>query len=110
VDAVSLAGFLAIGTLRGLWALEDLDAWSPSSDELEAARRRSEMPQATVQGMTGHNRPVMKYPGAGQYHLPRNLAREWIEANQQEWQALLREALESESAQTDPLPKRQHPR
>jgi hypothetical protein len=98
VDAVTLARFLAIGTLKGLWTLEDLDAWSPSSDELEAARRRSELPQATVQGMTGHSRPVMKYPDAGSYRHPRNLAREWIEAHQQEWQGLLSEALEQEAA------------
>jgi hypothetical protein len=98
VDAVTLARFLAIGTLKGLWTLEDLDARSPASDELEAARRRSEAPQATVQGMTGHNRPVMRYPNAGQYHLPRNLAREWIEAHPQEWQALLSEALDREDS------------
>jgi hypothetical protein len=88
---------LAIGTLRGLWALEDLDAWSASSDDLEADRRRSELPQATAPGMTGHSRPVMRYPYAGQYRHPRNLAREWIEANPQEWQALLSEALEKEA-------------
>jgi hypothetical protein len=98
MDPVTVARMLAIGTLKGLWALEHLDAWSPSSDELEADRRRSDLPQATVQGMTGHNRPVMRYPHAGQYRHPRNLAREWIEAHPQEWQALLSEALESEAA------------
>ena len=95
---MTVARMLAIGTLRGLWTLEDLGAWSPSSDELEADRRRSELPQATAPGMTGHSRPVMRYPHAGQYRHPRNLAREWIDANQQEWQALLSEALEREAA------------
>jgi hypothetical protein len=95
---MTLARMLAIGTLKGLWALKDLDAWSPSSDDLEADRRRSELPQATAPGMTGHNRPIMRYPNAGQYRHPRNLAREWIEANQQEWQSLLSDALDKESA------------
>lgn len=95
---MTVGRMLAIGTLRGLWALEDLDAWSPSSDELEADRRRSELPQATAPGMTGHSRPIMRYPAAGQYLRPRNLAREWIEANQQEWHQLLNEALNSEAA------------
>ena len=93
-----MARMLAIGTLRGLWTLEDLDAWSPSADDLEADRRRSELPQATVQGMTGHSRPVMRYPHAGQYNHPRNLAREWIEANPREWEALMSAALEQEAA------------
>ena len=95
---MTVGRMLAIGTLKGLWTLEDLGAWSPSSDELEADRRRSELPQATAQGMTGHNRPVMRYPNAGQYLHPRNLAREWIDAHPQEWQALLSEALDQEAA------------
>jgi hypothetical protein len=93
---MTVGRILAVGTLRGLWTLEDLDEWSTSSDDLEADRRSSELPQATVPGMTGFNRPVMKYPNAGQYRHPRNLAREWIEANQQEWQSLLSASLEQE--------------
>jgi hypothetical protein len=84
---VSIGRFLAVGTLKGMWTLETFDKPSGQTAVVERDRVLSH-------GCGGFG-PAMPYPEAPPH---RNLAREWIEANQQEWQALLSEALEKESA------------
>ena len=84
---MSVGRLLAIGTLKGLWTLETFDKPSGHTAMLERDRVLSH-------GCGGFG-PVMRYPEAPPH---RNLAREWIEANQQEWQALLSAALEQEAA------------
>jgi len=86
---MNIGRFLAVGTLKGLWTLETFDKPSgrTHTDMLERDRVLSH-------GCGGLG-PAMRYPEAPPH---RNLAREWIEANQQEWQALLSAALEQEAA------------
>ena len=87
---------LALLVARGRMTLEDLDAPTPVWAELERDRLRSGMPNLE-NGWPGRRSPAMRYPGAGEFRKPRNLAREWIEANQKTWEALMRQALEEEA-------------
>lgn len=75
---------LALGTLRGLWTLEDFDRPSPGV--------RSQLPGA-AKARRGRSLPPPEH---------RNLAREWIAANDREWNETLRLSLETESV--DHLP------
>jgi hypothetical protein len=84
---------LAIGALQGHWTLEQLDAPSSSFDQLERDRARSATPSAPGRGL-----PTMRYPHAGTVGRPRNLAREWIAANANEWTELMQAHLAAEPA------------
>jgi hypothetical protein len=86
---------LALLVARGRMTLEDLDAPTPVWAELERDRLRSGMPNLE-NGWPGRRSPAMRYPGACEFREPRNLAREWIEANQKTWEALMRQPLEEE--------------
>jgi hypothetical protein len=83
---MNIGCFLAVGTLKGLWTLETFDKPSGQSAVLERDRVLSH-------GCGGFG-PVMRYPEAPPH---RNLAREWIEANPREWEALMSAALEQEA-------------
>ncbi|MCP9841415.1 hypothetical protein KBY93_12335 [Synechococcus sp. J7-Johnson] len=80
--------------------LEDLDQPTPAWEELERDRLRSGMP-GLDKGWPGRRSPAMRYPGAGEQRRPRNLAREWIEDNPKQWEALMRQALEEEARTAD---------
>ena len=73
---------------RGLISLEQLDAPTPAWAELESDRQRSGSSDLS-QGWPGRRTPATRYPGAGSTQTPRNLAREWIEANPKAWAAML---------------------
>ena len=83
---MSIGRFLAVGTLAGRWTLETFDKPSGQSAVLERDRRLSH---------SGGKGPAMRYPEAPPH---RNLAREWIDANPREWEALMSAALEQEAA------------
>lgn len=70
---------LALGSLRGLWTLEDLDRPSATT-----AAMRSAMERAAVQRISA----ITPY---------RNLAREWIAAHPAQWDEALRQSLEAET-------------
>lgn len=96
---VNVGRRLAIGILQGHWTLEDLDTPSPGWAQNERDRERSAHPMPS-----GHNRPTMRYPDAGQPHPFRNLAREWITANPAAWEQLMAEHLEAEYTVPVPIP------
>ena len=73
---------------RGLVTLEQLDQPTPSWRELEQDRSRS-LAADQIQGWPGRRVPAFRYPLAGTAQAPRNLAREWIGANQKAWTAML---------------------
>ena len=83
----SVAEGLARLVARGLISLEQLDAPTPAWAELESDRQRSGSSDLT-QGWPGRRSPATHYPGAGTAQAPRNLAREWIEANPKAWAAM----------------------
>lgn len=87
---------LALLVARGRMTLEDLDQPTPAWEELERDRLRSGMP-GPGNGWPGRRSPAMRYPGAGEFRKPRNLAREWIEDNPKQWEALMLRALEEEA-------------
>ena len=78
----------ARGHASGLWTLEELDRPSPGWDELEKDRVKSAVPRDTRDPNDTRRVPVAKYPDAGSYRKPRNLAREWIAAHPAEWEAM----------------------
>ena len=84
---MNIGAFLAIGTLKGMWTLETFDKPSGQTAVIERDRILSH-------GCGGFG-PAMRYPEAPSH---RNLAREWIEANQREWEALMSAALDQEAA------------
>lgn len=90
---------LAIGALAGHWQLEDLDTPAPRFEELERDRARSATPSPPGRGL-----PTMRFPNAGTIAQPRNLAREWIEANPEAWAELMQQHLEAEP-QRRPTPE-----
>jgi hypothetical protein len=96
---MTLGRFLAAGTLDGRWNLAHFDHHSPETHLLELDRERSAAPQPSSAVISGYNRPVMRYPRAGEYIHPTNIARDWIEANPAEWQSMLSDALERETSQ-----------
>lgn len=73
-----LGRMLYLGSLRGLWTLEDLDHPSPERRRLQSAIDR--------QALQRNEGP----------HKLRNLAREWMAANPRDADALLRQSLERE--------------
>lgn len=77
---------LAKGTLHGRWSVESLDTPTPGWKLLENDRR-SAITSATRNGRSPNCPPMTPF---------RNLAREWIEANEKEWHAMLAEALDQE--------------
>lgn len=84
---LAIGKLLAIGSLRELWTIEQLDQPPPHTRELwpdmvRAARLRGEEPAPY-----------------------RNLAREWMEACPREWDEILRESLDRENL--DHLPTAQ---
>lgn len=79
---------LACGVVKGLWSLDQLDKPSPGWDEIEKDRVRSAMPRDTRNPHDLRRVPAMRYPDAGTYSKPRNLAREWIAANPEQWAAM----------------------
>ncbi len=85
---------------RGLISLEQLDAPTPAWAELESDRQRSGSSDLS-QGWPGRRSPATRYPGAGSTQAPRNLAREWIEANPKAWADMLEPPLAV--VQADPL-------
>lgn len=88
----SVAEGLARLVARGLIRLEQLDEPSPAWAELERDRQRSASCDL-CQGWPGRRTPATRYPGAGSAEAPRNLAREWIDANPKAWAALLEQPL-----------------
>ena len=96
----SVAQGLARLVARGLMTLEQLDAPTPAWAELESDRQRSASSDLS-QGWPGRRSPATRYPGAGNAVAPRNLAREWIEANPKAWAAMLEPPLAV--VQADPL-------
>jgi hypothetical protein len=88
----SIGRILAIGVLQGLWTLEHLDAPAPGSGTAfaEEARRR-----ANARAVHRGHRATFPPPPPH-----RNLAREWIDANREEWDRLLLAHLAAE----DPAP------
>lgn len=84
---LAIGKLLALGSLRELWTIEQLDQPPPHTREMwpdieRAARKRGEQP------------------------IPyRNLAREWMAACPQEWDEILRQSLERENL--DHLPTAQ---
>ena len=89
---ISVAEGLARLVARGLMTLEQLDAPTPAWAELESDRQRSGSSDLT-QGWPGRRTPATRYPGAGNALTPRNLAREWIEANPKAWAAMCSQPL-----------------
>jgi hypothetical protein len=83
---MNIGRILAIGTLSGRWTLETFDKPSGQTAVLERDRKLS---------YSGGLGPAVRYPEAPPH---RNLAREWIEANPREWEALMSAALEQETA------------
>lgn len=96
----SVAEGLAWLVARGLMTLEHLDAPTPAWAELESDRQRSGSCEVT-QGWPGRRTPATRYPGAGNAVAPRNLARQWIEANPKAWAAMCSQPLAV--VQADPL-------
>lgn len=97
------ARMLAIGALKGLWTLEQLDAPSPGWKEIEDDRVRSALPaDPTMPPELRRRGPVFSYLSAGTRLPYRNLAREWIEAHPTEWVELLREHAEGELVEAVP--------
>jgi hypothetical protein len=96
----SVAEGLARLVARGLIRLEQLDAPTPAWAELESDRQCSGSSDL-YQGWPGRRTPATRYPGAGSTEAPRNLAREWIEANPKAWAAMLEPPLAV--VQADPL-------
>lgn len=88
----SVAEGLARLVARGLIRLEQLDAPTPAWAELERDRQCSASCDL-CQGWPGRRTPATRYPGAGTAQAPRNLAREWIEANPKAWAAMLEQPL-----------------
>ena len=84
----TVAEGLARLVARGLIRLEQLDAPTPAWAELESDRQRSGSSDLS-QGWPGRRTPAARYPGAGSTEAPRNLARQWIEANPKAWAAML---------------------
>jgi hypothetical protein len=85
---LAVAETLARGAAKGLWSLEALDKPSLGMDELERDRVKSMVPRDTRNPNDRRCIPTMGYPDAGTYHKPRNLAREWIAANPQQWDTI----------------------
>ena len=92
---------LAAMVAKGLCTLESLDTPSPgyqlteksrtdSRDPLDYTNEKHKVPYYNRDGEASYTypRPTIEYPAAPQF---RNLAREWIEANPKEWQAMLGE-------------------
>jgi hypothetical protein len=104
---ISVAEGLARLVARGLISLERLDAPTPAWAELERDRQCSAS-RDLCQGWPGRHTPATRYPGAGSAEAPRNLAREWIEANPKAWSAMLEPPLAAVQADqqadlTDPV-------
>lgn len=76
---ISLSKALALGILRGLWTLDDLDQPPPGYRELRMAMERAAIKRS---------QPPAPY---------RNLAREWIDTNRRQWDELLQQSLEAEN-------------
>lgn len=79
---------LAKGHASGLWTLEQLDKRSPGWHEIEQDRVKSAMPRDIRNPHDHRMTPALPYPDAGTYRKPRNLAREWIAAHPEEWEAM----------------------
>ena len=79
---------LAEGIIRGHWTLEDLDKDSPGVEKLERDRVASTFAvrDATDPYSAGF---IRRYPPAPPR---RNVARDWIQANAAQWEAMLQEA------------------
>lgn len=92
---VDLGRLLAVIILQGRLSLEDLDNPSEQWLALEADRRHA------ISRAQRFTLPTPYPPGSPW----RNLAREWIAAHSEEWQALLRHYLELEASAVaeDPL-------
>jgi len=90
-NTAAIGRTLAVGTLQGRWTLEDLDQPAPYYEQQERDRARSATPSPPGRGL-----PTLRYPDAGTMHRPRNLAREWIEANPREWVELMEQHLDAE--------------
>ncbi len=73
---IATGQLLAMGTLRGLWTLEDFDHPPRVPQDVRSINVRSDTPW-------------------------RNLAREWIAANPKEWELMMRDSLNAET--TAPL-------
>lgn len=74
---MSVGRVLAIGVLTGRWTLENLD------------RRRADIQRQMERAATDRREPVTPH---------RNLAREWIDANQKKWCDLLEQHLDGPAA------------
>jgi hypothetical protein len=79
---------LASGHASGLWTLEALDKPSPGWDEIEQDRVKSAVARDLRNPHDRRMVPALPYPDAGSYRKPRNLAREWIAAHPEEWEAM----------------------
>lgn len=88
---IAVGETLARGVIKGLWTLEAIDRPSPGWHEVEQDRARSAVPRDTRNPNDTRSVPTQRYPDAGTYRKPRNLAREWIAANPQQWE-LMRDA------------------
>jgi hypothetical protein len=88
--STSVGEVLARMVARGLLTLEDLDQPTPAWQELEQDRQRSAF-SGTSTGWPGRRTPAYGYSDAGTARMPRNLAREWIEAHPKLWAAVLEE-------------------
>lgn len=88
----SFAKTLALGTLRGLWTLEDLDPNSPLTQKLFSTYCRQEADLANARARA--RRQPQPFPDPPPL---RNIAREWINNNAAEWDQLLQQHLDSEA-------------
>lgn len=79
---------LARGIVRGLWTLEQLDRPSEAAQTVEDDRLASAHPDTRRAPWEPHDGPAMPYPGAGTTRHAGNLAREWIAAFPDQWDAL----------------------